>query len=90
MRQSGCGICHESSKTRDAVLAAYARNIQMLASVFDIEITVVHLPGIKNTVADLLSRWDTIPDNIIQLHKHIDQPQWVPVHLDMLHIDWTI
>ena len=80
----------KAGKTRDPVLAAYARNIQMLASVFDIEITVVHLPGIKNTVADLLSRWDTIHDNIVQLQRHIAEPQWVPVYLDMLHIDWTI
>ena len=80
----------KAGKTRDPVLAAYARNIHMLASVFDIEITVIHLPGVKNTVADLLSRWDTISDSMIQLKKHIEKPQWVPVHLEMLHIDWTI
>ena len=80
----------KTGKPRDTVLAAYARNIHMLASVFDIEITVIHLPGIENTVADLLSRWDAIGDNMVQLKQHILQPQWVPVHLDMLHIDWTI
>ena len=80
----------KAGKTRDKVLAAYARNIFMLASVFDIEITVVHLSGVANTVADLLSRWDNIPDNYFQLSKHIARPQWVPVHLEMLHIDWTI
>ena len=79
-----------AGKTRDTVLAAYARNIYMLASVFDIEITVIHLPGVENTVAYLLSRWDTIADNMVQLKKHIAKPQWVSVHLDMLHIDWTI
>ena len=62
----------------------------MLASVFYIEITVIHLPGVENTVADLLSRWDTISDGMIQLQKHIANPKWVPVHLDMLRIDWTI
>ena len=80
----------KAGKTRDPVLAAYARNIHLLASVFDIEITVIHLPGIENTVADLLSRWDTISDDMIQLQKHIAKPKWEPVHLDMLHIDWTI
>ena len=48
----------KSGRTRDMILAAYARNICMLAAVFDIEITVIHLPGVENTVADLLSRWD--------------------------------
>ena len=80
----------KSGKTRDMVLAAYARNIHMLASVFDIEITVIHLPGVENTVADLLSRWDTVDKNMVQLQKHIAKPQWVPVHLDMLRIDWNI
>ena len=80
----------KAGKTKDKVLAAYARNIFMLASVFDIEITVVHLSGVANTVADLLSRWDNIPDNFFQLSKHIAKPQWVSVHLEMLHIDWTI
>ena len=80
----------KTGKTRDPVLAAYARNIHMLASVFDIEITVIHLPGIQNTVANLLSRWETVMDNMTQLKKHIAQPHWVPVHLNMLHIDWDI
>ena len=66
----------KAGKTRDKVLAAYARNIFMLASVFDIEITVVHLSGVANTVADLLSRWGNIPDNFFQLSKHIASPQW--------------
>ena len=48
----------KSGRTRDMILAAYARNICMLTAVFDIEITVIHLPGVENTVADLLSRWD--------------------------------
>ena len=77
-------------KTRDNILAAYARNIHMLASVFDIEISVVHLTGVANTVVDLLSRWDTKPDNCVQLKRHIANNQWVPVHLDMLRIDWNI
>ena len=80
----------KTMKTKDKVLAAYARNICMLASVFNIEITVVHLPGVANTVADLLSRRDNIPENIFQLQKHIVKSQSVPVHLNMLHIDWTI
>ena len=77
-----------SGKTRDKVLAAYATNINMLAALFDIEITIVHLPDQANAIADLLSRWDTIPNNFQQLYLHIAEPQWIPVNLEMLHIDW--
>ena len=60
----------KSGKTRYPVLAVYARNIYILASAFDTEITVIHLPGVENTVADLLSKWDTIPDYLIQLKAY--------------------
>ena len=80
----------KQGKTRDIVLAAYARNISMLSSLFDIELTLIHLPGVANTVADLLSRWDTTPQNHEKLKQLIQKPQWVHVTLDMLRIDWTI
>ena len=79
-----------SRKTRDKVLAANARNINMLTALFDIEITIVHLPGQANAIADLLSRWDTILNNFQQLYLHIGEPQWIPVNPEMLYIDWTI
>ena len=80
----------KSGKTRDAVLGAYARNINMLVALFDIELKFVHLPGVCNTVADLLSRWSTVNNPQEKLQEHIINPQWVPVCLDMLYIDWTI
>ena len=77
-------------KTRDQVLAAYARNITMLTSLFDLERTLIHLPGVPNTVADLISRWETTPENHEKLKQLIQKPQLVYVTLDMLHNDWTI
>ena len=42
--------------SRDPVLAVYAHNIHMIASYFDINLFVINVSGIDNTVADLLSR----------------------------------
>ena len=80
----------KSGKTIDVVLGAYARNINMLAALFDIDLKLVHFPGMCNTVADLLSRWDTVNKPQEKLQEIIINPQCVPVCLDMLHINWTI
>ena len=77
-------------RTRDPVLAAYARNIHMIASYFDIDLFVIHVSGIDNTVADLLSRWDLNPYNHQLLVQHIQNPMWIHVTEDMLRIYWTI
>ena len=46
-----------SGKTRDFVLAAIVCNVQLQLATYNIEISVVHISGKINTVADLLSRW---------------------------------
>ena len=51
------------SRTKDAFLAACARNIWLLAAGYDLEMDYVHIKGKENVVADLLSRWkNTIND----------------------------
>ena len=52
------------SKTRDEVLAAYGSNIRMLAACFDIELFLIHIPGIQNSVADLLAIRAANPHNL--------------------------
>ena len=42
-----------SGKTKDKVLATYARNIWLLSSLYNITLQVDHIPGRYNTVADL-------------------------------------
>ena len=49
-------------KTRDLTLAAIARNIQFQASLMNISLKVIHIPGKVNVVAYLLSRWQSTPD----------------------------
>ena len=43
--------------TRDDKLGLYMRNIWLVASIHDIKMRISHIPGYKNSTADLLSRW---------------------------------
>ena len=45
-----------SGKTRDTYMAQCARNIWWLCAIYDITHRVVHIKGVKNEVADALSR----------------------------------
>ena len=45
-----------TGKTRDSYMAACVRNIWWLCAIKDIELEVVHIEGLKNEVADTLSR----------------------------------
>ena len=45
-----------SGKARDSTLAAYARNSWLLLPLYNVQITVQHIFGSKNNVADILSR----------------------------------
>ena len=51
-----------SGATRDLTLAAIARNIFMESAKCDINLSVIHILGKDNPIADLLSRW-YITDN---------------------------
>ena len=44
-------------KARDSIMATCARNIWLLAAMYNINLVVTHIRGRDNCVADLLSRW---------------------------------
>ena len=46
-----------TGRTRDSVLATCARNLWLIAALFNIDFIFSHIPGVHNTVADLLSRF---------------------------------
>ena len=46
-----------SGRAWDEYLGTIARNIWLLTASFDIDLTVVHIPGADNRLADELSRW---------------------------------
>ena len=73
-----------SGRARDPILATCARNIWLLTAIFNIHLTVTHIPGVQNQVADLLSRKGT-DSQVNILFSLIPNCQWMPVHLD--HID---
>ena len=51
-----------SGKTRDALLGKLLRNIWLVSATNEFELRAVHLPGVENRVADLLSRWHLNPE----------------------------
>ena len=75
------------SRTKDAFLAACARNIWLLAAWYDLEMNYVHIKGKENIVADLLSRWRNTPNDILKLHSHIADPLWLQVPGEFLDLD---
>ena len=70
-------------------LAAMARNIQMLLAKFDISLSVIHVMGKDNIIADVLSRWAITPD-IYKVHEVVYNPQWVTVSPELLHVNFCI
>ena len=79
-----------SGRSRDQVLAVYARNIFLWTSTFNIDLKVVHVPGKLNDVADLLSKWFITRDNSQKLQKLANPVVWVPVSSNLLYTDKTI
>ena len=75
------------SKTKDPFLATCARNVWILAALYDLEVTYVHIRGKHNVIADLLSRWVPTPENVLKLHSQIPDPLWISVPDDILELD---
>ena len=79
-----------SGRTKCPHLASIARNIFMEVAAHDIQLTVVHIPGKDNQVADLLSRWHLDKDNKNKLNKLMSEYVWVKVQENHLKVDPTI
>ena len=77
-------------KARDPFLAACARNAWYLAALGDVHLQYVHVLGKNNRVADLLSRWQNSKNNIRELHTLVQSPQWIPTHVALTEVDYTI
>ena len=75
------------SKTKDPFLATCARNVWLLAALYDLEVTYVHIRGKHNIIADLLSRWVPTPQNVLKLQSHIPDLLWISVPENILELD---
>ena len=76
-----------SGKARDPILATCARNIWLLTAIFNIQLTVTHIPGVQNTVADLLSRWEGTDHQFAKLSSLLPNYDWMPVHLNHTYLN---
>ena len=79
-----------TGRARDQILATCARNIWLLTSMFNIQLVVDHIPGVKNVIADLLSRWQGSSVQHNQLHILVPQHHWMPVHIDFTKLNQHI
>ena len=79
-----------SGKTKDEYLATCGRNVCMLTALFNIHLTVLHIPGKANKVADLLSRWSITTDAKGKLNQLLPNHVWVPTHPDLLKLNTCI
>ena len=71
-----------TGRAKDAILATCARNIWLLASIYNVHMVINHIPGVSNVIADLLSRWQGTALNMQTLSNLVPSFQWVPVHID--------
>ena len=62
----------------------------MTAAVHDIDLTIVHIPGKQNEVADLLSRWKSTKANTELLKKFLKNHVWVDISESHLMVDSSI
>ena len=73
-----------TGRAQDPFLGACARNIWFHAALIDVDVKYVHVLGVDNVIADLLSRWGHTHENHEALNRLVDNPIWVPVSHDML------
>ena len=71
-------------------MAAIARDIFMESAKCDINLSVIHILGKNNLIADLLSHWYITDNANKNLGELVPQPRWVNVPSNILDIDWCI
>ena len=79
-----------TGRSRDSHFCAIACNILMTCANLDIEAKFVHIPGKKNVVADVLSRWRGSVDQFNKLKSVIQNPIWCQINPELFHIDYDI
>ena len=76
-----------SGRTRDPYLRACAMIIWYVSALADIDLHYVHIRGLDNWVADLLSRWTVSSKDFSKLLSQVLDSVWVPVDIRLLDID---
>ena len=73
----------QEGKARDPRLATIARNIRMLTSLFNIQLSVSHIADKNNAIADLLSRWWITENRDQKLSSLLPHWNWIPTYIDL-------
>ena len=79
-----------TGKARDSILATCARNVWLIAAIFNIELKFSHISGKTNIIADLLSRWSMVPEPHEKLKQMLPQYKWVHSHIDLTALNHDI
>ena len=77
-------------RAKYALMATCARNIWLLTALYNISLLMVHIEGQKNSIADLLSRWDYYEGNSKTLHTFIPNPIWMNTHIDLMLLNHSL
>ena len=81
----------ESGKTKDSYLAACIRNIWLLTATYDINLSVQHIQGAHNVIADCLSRLYSHKPTDLHLLKILqDNYIWDKVLTEDFKLDFSI
>ena len=75
-----------NGKTKEETLATIARNIWLQCAEYDIQLTVTHIAGVKNTMADLLARWTNSENYVKNLNKLLPNHSWIDLPEVCLYI----
>ena len=65
------------------MLATCAHNVWLLTAIYNISLTVTHIDGCLNFVADLLSSWTYTQEDLDKLHTFISSPVWMNTHIPL-------
>ena len=79
-----------TGKTKEQTLATIARNIWLQCATHDIQLTVTHVAGTKNTLADLLSRWTNSAKDIADLNTLLPSHSWLKLAKDIIFLNDNI
>ena len=79
-----------TDKTRDPTLATCSRNVWLIAALYNIDFIFSHIPGVENTIADLLSCWKDDIQQRKKLKELVDQPIWIDTHIDLTLLNYVI
>ena len=79
-----------SGRAHDKILATWARNVWLLTATYNFLLVVSHIQGIRNNVADLLSRWGNAPEDVEKINKLVNSPIWVNTHIDLTLLNHDI